>query len=398
LTRDAGRDGALARLLLEPERLRLRYAYAAALTHSAIEVLATRGLDRPGDRGAVAVPEDRSAAVLARAEEHLVETLRIVASVLGAFGWPVPALFREVVGEPLWNPARYEVPVASIPEAARQRTRRFVEGAFLPSTVVLLAGVGLERRRFRVGGPTEVLDPVQLAELAELAEGAATSYRVTYNLACFWSSSARDLPDPGEARGAADPRDRGEPGAELERALDHLGRAFGSAPIAAGRRLAQWALADPSLVAVRTDRQTQTRFATLVTAAGGTTKAPAPGELAGLRVVGPFGARLLATVGIEKPGDVSDDPRLGAIVADQLGVPVGYAASLIDALRVLSLPGMTVEIANLLERVGATSLADLARFDAPELRAALGGLDDDVDLPDLARFDHWIAEAGRRQR
>jgi hypothetical protein len=126
-----------------------------------------------------------------------------------------------------------------------------------------------------------------------------------------------------------------------------------------------------------------------------------------------LGARLLATLGIEKPGDVSDDPRLGAVVAEQLGAPAEYGVSLIDALRVLSLPGMTVDVANLLERAGVTSLAVIARFDALELRAALGGLAaddvalaaddvalaaDDVDLPDLARFDHWIAEAGRRQR
>jgi hypothetical protein len=126
----------------------------------------------------------------------------------------------------------------------------------------------------------------------------------------------------------------------------------------------------------------------------------------GLWVVGPVGARLLATLGIEKPGDVSDDPRLGAVVAEQLGVPAEYGVSLIDALRVLSLSGMTVDVANLLEGAGVNSLAVIARFDALELRAALRGLadddvalgGDDVDLPDLARFDNWIAEVGRRQR
>jgi Domain of unknown function (DUF4332) len=120
------------------------------------------------------------------------------------------------------------------------------------------------------------------------------------------------------------------------------------------------------------------------------------GQLASLRVVGPVGARMLATVGIEHPTDVGDDPRLRVIVADQLAIPHPYVMSLIDAVRVFSLPGMTVHVANLLERAGVGSLRAIADSEAPELQARLSALDGCVDLPDLAQLNHWVAEAQRR--
>jgi hypothetical protein len=94
---------------------------AAALTHSAIDVAPTPNLTEvTGRDGAATGSEGRSAAVLARAEEHLGRTLRIAASVLARFGYEVPRRFQNIVGEPVWSRREDEVSVEEIPEAARR--------------------------------------------------------------------------------------------------------------------------------------------------------------------------------------------------------------------------------------------------------------------------------------
>jgi hypothetical protein len=364
----------LQRLLLEPDRLRLRYAYAAALVHHAIDARRHPNrinVDQPGE------PRDPYRE-LADAHDHLIETLRIAERTLTRLRTDIPDVLRAAIPEAEPKPKSNAdtstdattgpqsasaalLPPVTLPENAHASVVSFLTETFIPTTVVLTAGTVLElvaadaARYFLARRDLAFDDPAAIVE--QVAE--TKNYRVAYNLACFWSSYAEHRTRPPSSTGRQ----------PLDVAFDHLRMSLTTAPLPPRRGLAQWAGEDPSLERLRTDDGYERRVADVLRWSRPDTPSktePKPVKLSDVHRIGERGAEALARVGIETIDDVRPDREFANEITDRLRDFTDHpnqARGWVNAALLLTLPEITVDIVNTLIDARYDSLQDIERVD-----------------------------------
>lgn len=339
---------------LLPERFRLEYALVAANTHEAITAM----------RGSVPKPggtEERAFALLEAAAERAAAATRDATD----------ALKRPPGDDSL--------------TAIEKAVTRFLDDALIPSMQVLHAGIALELTTFR-----EI--NVELRTLRSQVDGIAQrpllNYRVRYNIACFLASEAVHERDVAQA--------------ELLRAdaLAALERALASAPLPVVGGLVRWAVDDPSLSALRTNRW-RPRFDMTLRRFGPSDAVEPPSELSNLDAVGPLGAEVLRRIGVQEPDDMPYDRNRRAVewLTEALGVPYSWAERWVDAIGLAGLPPLTPADVNALWKVGVRNVPTLAVLDPVELHAAFESLKPKPQawtVPKIEALDHWVMAARRR--
>jgi hypothetical protein len=146
--------------------------------------------------------------------------------------------------------------------------KNFLSQTVEPASAVLLAGLMAIRPRKRrrdghdaeegmavialpapgrsevaeIAAQRDARDDTARDTLIEFASQGTPSYRVRYNLACYWSELLPDDPEQDDATGA-------------EKSMEELRQALMGAPVREAPRLAAWAEVDPTLEWVRRARE-----------------------------------------------------------------------------------------------------------------------------------------------
>lgn len=345
------------KLSLQPERFRLRYSRAAASVHEALA-----RLERPPQSGEIPGPDpdnSRPLALLIAACEDTGRAIEKVDEVIGHLGTAGDGLSVAV--------------------------RSFLADIIKPSMQVLRAGALLKLRRLQASVDDE--DDVEAeAQVAAIAGRDNLSWRVRYNVACYYAS--KPLPG-GEASAEKSSDPRSTAFAQLEAAL-------ATAPRREATRLASWAERDPSLASLRTD-EWKARVERLLRRY---TVAEKPSSsLAELDGVGELGAEQLTRLGIRQPSDLPR--RLGwSTVAKAAGVARVIAVQWVERVDLAAVDPLKVADVNALIRAGVRSTEALAKEETIDLRSRLTKLGETAPqgwtVPGLATLDHWIMAARRR--
>ncbi|KRC48735.1 MULTISPECIES: hypothetical protein [unclassified Nocardioides] len=185
------------------DRLRLYYALAAARVHLAIDPARNfRGVD----------------------DEERLELLRLAATYAGLVA---------VAGAEL--------------EALEGSANDFLGQSLVPAAYVLRAGALLELAWAQRDDDERVAVAATTSwDLVAGMDVSAVSYRVRYNLACYWSSWIDRVIVPPVGTD-----DRPPTAYPARRALAELRTSLATAPFLAAARLADWAVRDPSLARLR---------------------------------------------------------------------------------------------------------------------------------------------------
>jgi len=187
--------------------------------------------------------------ILFRAAPSFFGDARSTAAVLLAAASRTLVELEDAVRERRWWERRLSEPLVQL--------RTFLAETMEPASAVLLAGLLSDRRgepiesTFRVSNRSEIPElvfPISESTSAGLSDALvryvlelpAISYRVHYNLACYFSGLLG--------------REDGETATEALRELD---RALRGAPASERRALAAWAPNDPSLRALSTQRRAE---------------------------------------------------------------------------------------------------------------------------------------------
>lgn len=292
----------------------------------------------------------------------------------------------------------------------RSRLLAFLTKTLEPSVVVLLAGVTLElteeepsSRRpppadrtflFELPEDATKVNPADLVSYVEnlVAPPGRLPYRVEYNLACFYARVGVFV----------DKRTKGwEKRREAYRvsALDHLERALERSH---GRlkELLSWATTDPSLKSLHGHRE----FTNLISRFSPTSAVAPQSVWSALRWIGPRHGAALTKLGLTSVQDVIDStrsPRQRRALAQQLGIERRTLERWRRLLELVQL-GLDAKNANLLEKTGVTSLAELARMDTEEVIGVLrdANLAEAITerLPSRTTVSSWIRRARRLSR
>lgn len=268
---------------LTPDRLRLSYAFAAALTHRAIDIYDTTHFvpDGPEEVPRVALREARDVAIgaldtalafLAASGQRLPWLEEVVTQVAVHVGTVTPSEV-EVTGR--GDDPDTEVETATPAPGPGKTPRRdrsgshpfvvltkwvlgrrdtslrpsgtavpFVADSLAPGTLILLAGIlwALD------------IDDDDLVSRVEEFDHDGATYRVSYNLACHFSTVSSGPRNAPVSPALSD----------LEKALEALARSLRTAPPTLAPQLAAWASRDPSLATLRGDRRLNSRFRRLL--------------------------------------------------------------------------------------------------------------------------------------
>jgi hypothetical protein len=227
--------------------------------------------------------------------------------------------------------------------------------------------------------PTYQPDPKSLIKYIEdLDKNEGVSYRVHYNLACYWTGCAARPGDPATAMDTAL--------AELAKGVE-LGN------------LTNWVHKDPSLAWWTGDKQDEKIRARFERVLASVAAEVDEGPLSEGDPVGRWAAKLGAA-GVHSEDDLvlrtrSDTDR--QTLARQLQVSPELIASWYDYATLLELRKIDVPYANLLSRAGVRSRASLAIQQAEPLRARLveanTGHHAVESVPERGELEDWIREA-----
>jgi hypothetical protein len=227
--------------------------------------------------------------------------------------------------------------------------------------------------------PTYQPDPSALIKyINDLDSKEGVSYRVHYNLACYWTGCAAAATDPTTAIDTAL--------AELAKGIE-LGN------------LTNWVRRDPSLrwwIGDKQEEGIRARFDHVVASVA------AEADETPLAEADPIGrwAAKLREAGVRSEDDIvlrtrSDTDR--QTLARQLHVSAELIASWYDYATLLELRKIDVPYANLLTRTGVRSRAALASEQAQPLRARLveanAGNHTVESVPEQGDLEDWIRQA-----
>lgn len=369
------------RARLISDHLRLRYSLATSILHEHIEHRRAGGLETPPSRrirdalGEALLTTELADVVLVtigarsgkREPELESSKVRLLLESLNkVIAATEPDLATVAVAQRSAAQEKVKPDVlgglASLPNSAKQRIETLLARSLQPCSAILACGTVVEMARPGRGNlkeRAEVLDELVDQALAVAAE--ADSYRTYYNAACLAASVAeRSTGDRNMAVDDDSPSDA----SLLRRGLDAIERGFASATPQQRVRLTRSVSEDPSLDALRRSVATRAGLAAVLRSNADSVRTPdLPPALADVEAIGPEGAAILSAHGVTGPGQLEDREMFAWVLGKSTGASRGQIDQWLDALDLLSLPGLTAGDANALAREGIRHVRDLAQAD-----------------------------------